>query len=170
MKWIGAGLVILSGYLLSQYLVNPVREQIIILEEGELLFRILESEIRNRKIPLPELFLQLSRKTDSIWGDFFLAFSQKLQNNTDVEFAESFEQLLISYTSRFLTEEERQIFLNVGRNLLSDDLLYQRKTMEQLSVQLINCLEEKKKNFLNQKEVSRAICLSMSALIVIFLI
>ena len=170
MKWIGAGLVILSGYLLSQYLVNPVREQIIILEEGELLFRILESMIRNRKIPLPELFLQLSRKTDSIWGDFFLAFSQKLQNNTDVEFAESFEQLLISYTSRFLTEEERQIFLNVGRNLLSDDLLYQRKTMEQLSVQLTNCLEEKKKNFLNQKEVSRAICLSMSALIVIFLI
>ena len=63
MKWIGAGLVLTAGYLLSQYLINPAVQHLKMLEEGELLFRILESEIRNLKTPLPELFGEISRKT-----------------------------------------------------------------------------------------------------------
>lgn len=170
MKWIGAGLVLLAGFLLSQYLMTPSLEKIHLLEEGELLFRILESEIRNCKIPLPELFLELSKKTDSVWHDFFLDLSRELKNKTDFEFTESFERLLSCYTSPIFSEEERQIFLNVGRNLISDDFLYQRKTMEHFSAQLKKCLDEKKKVFQTQKKVSRAVCLSMSALIVIILI
>ena len=36
MKWIGAGLVLTAGYLLSQYLINPAVQHLKMLEEGEL--------------------------------------------------------------------------------------------------------------------------------------
>lgn len=170
MKWIGAGLVLMAGYLLSQYLIDPVIIQIRLLEEGELLFRILESEIRNAKIPLPELFFEISQKTVSVWHEFFLELSRELNRETDLDFVNSFERLLNFYTSGILEPEEQQIFLNVGRNLLSDDLIYQRQTTDQFSGQLKKCLEEKREKLKNQKKVYRALCLSMSALIVIILI
>ena len=49
-------------------------EHIRLLEEGELLYRILESEIRNTRTPLPLLFGELSERTDSLWHNFFLNF------------------------------------------------------------------------------------------------
>ena len=170
MKWIGAGLVLTAGYLLSQYLINPAVQHLKMLEEGELLFRILESEIRNLKTPLPELFGEISRKTESIWHDFFLDLSEELKNCVDCEFADIFERLLVFHTSQILTEEERQLFLNAGRNFLSDDLTYQKRAIDQLSDQLNKCMEEKREKLKNQKKVYRALCLSMSALIVIIFV
>lgn len=170
MKWIGAGLILAAGYLLSQYLILPAMEHLQILEEGEVLFRILESEIRNRKTPLPELFSQISRKTESVWHDFFFDLSEELKKCTDFDFADSFERLLDLHTAPVLTEEERQLILNAGRNFLSDDLMYQRKAIDQLSDQLKKCMEAKREKLKNQKKVYRALCLSMSALIVIILI
>lgn len=170
MKWIGAGLVLTAGYLLSQYLVHPAEEHLYMLEEGEVLFRILESEIRNLKTPLPELFLEISMKTQSSWHDFFSDLSSELKQYGDYEFEDIFERLLVFHTSQTLTEEERQLFLNAGRNFLSDDLTYQGRAIGQLSDQLNKCMEEKREKLKNQKKVYRALCLSMSALLIIILV
>ena len=62
MKWFGAFLLLVSGYLLSRRLAEPGMRHVELLEEGEYLFRLLESEIRNAKIPLPELFADISRR------------------------------------------------------------------------------------------------------------
>ena len=71
MKILGSVLVLMAGYLLSIRLMEPSGERIRLLEEGEYLFRILESEIRNTKMPLPQLFQELGERTKTVWGDFF---------------------------------------------------------------------------------------------------
>ena len=43
-----------------------------LLEEGDLLYRILESEIRNTRTPLPILFGELSDRTNT-WHNFLLS-------------------------------------------------------------------------------------------------
>ena len=45
MRWFGAFLLLVSGYLLSRRLSEPAMRHVEILEEGEYLFRLLESEI-----------------------------------------------------------------------------------------------------------------------------
>ena len=43
MKWFGAFLLLVSGYLLSRRLAEPGIRHVELLEEGEYLFRLLES-------------------------------------------------------------------------------------------------------------------------------
>ena len=70
MKWMGAFLLLSAGYLLGRRLAWPEICHVELLSEGEFLFRVLESEIRSGKIPLPELFEDLARRTDSPWRPF----------------------------------------------------------------------------------------------------
>ena len=67
-KLLGACFILMASYLFGD------AEHIRLLEEGELLYRILESEIRNTRTPLPLLFGELSERTDSLWHNFFLNF------------------------------------------------------------------------------------------------
>ena len=54
--------------------MEPAAEHIRLLEEGDLLYRILESEIRNTRTPLPILFGELSDRTIPAGIIFFRAF------------------------------------------------------------------------------------------------
>ena len=162
MKWFGAFLLLVSGYLLSRRLAEPGMRHVELLEEGEYLFRLLESEIRNAKIPLPELFADISRRTGSLWKGFFADLSEEMKEERDFAFGDEFERLL--------TEEEQILFLRAGRNLLSDDLTFHKNTSEQLSREIREHVSGMKKRLDSQKKVYQALCLSMSALIVIILI
>ena len=71
-KLLGACFILMASYLLK--IMERDAEHIRLLEEGELLYRILESEIRNTRTPLPLLFGELSERTDSLWHNFFLNF------------------------------------------------------------------------------------------------
>ena len=64
MKWFGAFLLLVSGYLLSRRLAEPGIRHVELLEEGEYLFRLLESEIRNAKIPRRSCLLTSSAAPD----------------------------------------------------------------------------------------------------------
>ena len=55
-KILGGSLVLIAAYLFGMKLMEPAAEHIRLLEEGDLLYRILESEIRNTRTPLPILF------------------------------------------------------------------------------------------------------------------
>lgn len=170
MKWLGAFLLLVSGYLLSRRLAEPAMRHVELLEEGEYLFRLLESEIRNAKIPLPELFAEISRRTGSCWKDFFADLSEEMKEGGDFTFSDEFERLLTFHMTENLTEEEQYLFIRAGRNLLSDDLAFHKNTSEQLSREIKEHVFDMKKRLDSQKKVYQALCLSMSALIVIFLI
>lgn len=170
MRWMGAFLLLAAGYLLSRRLAEPEMRHIELLEEGEYLFRLLESEIRNAKIPLPELFLDIGDRTNSLWKAFFTDLSTEMKGSADVAFADEFERLLCFHFSQALTEEEQNLFLRAGRNLLSDDFVFHKHTSEQLSEEIREQVSGRKKRLDSQKKVYQALCLSISALIVIILI
>lgn len=73
-KLFGACLLLLAAYLAGLKIMEPAAEHIRLLEEGDLLYRILESEIRNTRTPLPLLFGELSDRTNTLWHNFFLNF------------------------------------------------------------------------------------------------
>ena len=71
---------------------------------------------------------------------------------------------------------ERKVFkrrtkfiLNAGRNLLSDDMEYQREEIKQLSTYLNEKILQMKKEYTNKKKVVLISCLCMGALAVILL-
>ena len=74
-KILGGSLVLsCRPMLFGMKLMEPAAEHIRLLEEGDLLYRILESEIRNTRTPLPILFGELSDRTNTRWHNFFLSF------------------------------------------------------------------------------------------------
>ena len=169
-KIIGILLILAAGYLFSQRMISPTVNHMKLLEEGEFLFRVLESEIRNTKTPLPELFAQISGRTESVWKDFFRDLSDTMTKCGDFEFIDEFDRLLTYHMAQIMPEEERMIFFNAGRNLLSDDFMFQRNTINQLSEQLRDCISKMNDSLKIQKKVYQALCLSVSALLIIILI
>ena len=130
----------------------------------------LESEIRNAKVPLPALFAEISCRTDSLWKDFFAELSKKMQDGGDFTFSEEFERLFSIHLAETLTDEEQNLFLRAGRNLLSDDLVFHKNASEQLSLEIREHVAVMKKRLDSQKKVYQVLCLSMSALLVIILL
>lgn len=170
MKILGIMLVLVAGYLFSIQLMEPSRVRMRLLEEGEYLFRLLESEMRNAKTPLPQLFFELGSRTATPWGKFFAELSGELQNKTDCSFTDQFERLLTFYFSAVFRKEELDLFFQVGRNLLSDDLFFHQDTTRQLSEKIQMHIVQMKESVDKQKKVCQALCLSASALIVIILL
>ena len=62
------------------------------------------------------------------------------------------------------------MFLNAGRNLLSDDMYYQQEEMRQLSVFLNERICQMKKEYTGKKKVVLVFCLCMGTLAVILLL
>lgn len=73
-KLAGACFLLIAAYLSGLKIMEPSAERIRLLEEGDLLYRILESEIRNTRTPLPLIFAELSDRTNTRWHNFFLSF------------------------------------------------------------------------------------------------
>lgn len=78
-KVLGIALLFLAGFMAGQKIMQPLSERIALLKEGDLLFRILESEMRSEKTPLPQLFLQISERTSSVWRDFFFGWRKNFR-------------------------------------------------------------------------------------------
>lgn len=60
-----------AGVLTANQMLTPYRERVWMLEEGEYLFRLMESEICYHRQILPEICYELSCKTKSRWNLFF---------------------------------------------------------------------------------------------------
>ena len=73
-KLAGTCFLLIASYLSGLKIMEPFAERIRLLEEGNLLYRILESEIRNTRTPLPLIFAELSDRTNTRWHNFFLNF------------------------------------------------------------------------------------------------
>ena len=70
---------------------------------------------------------------------------------------------------RLLKKTWKEKFSNAGRNLLSDDMEYQREEIKQLSTYLNEKILQMKKEYTNKKKVVLISCLCMGALAVILL-
>ena len=79
-----------------------------------------------------------------------------------------YERLLKKTWKEKFSKEEQNLFLNAGRNLLSDDMEYQREEIK-LSTYLNEKILQMKKEYTNKKKVVLISCLCMGALAVILL-
>lgn len=109
-KILGGSLVLIAAYLFGMKLMEPAAEHIRLLEEGDLLYRILESEIRNTRTPLPILFGELSDRTNTRWHNFF-ELSITLTKNTEESFLTIYERL-------FKKNMERKVFKRRTKSIL----------------------------------------------------
>ena len=73
-KILGGSLVLIAAYLFGMKLMEPAAEHSRLLQDGFLLYRILQAQIRNPTPPLPILFGELSDRTNTRWHNFFLSF------------------------------------------------------------------------------------------------
>ena len=73
-KLLGACFILMASYLFGVKILVRDAEDILLFDEVVLLYRILVSEIRNTRTPLPLLFGELSERTDCLWHNFFLNF------------------------------------------------------------------------------------------------
>ena len=80
-----------------------------------------------------------------------------------------YEKILEKVWKEKLSKEEQRMFLNAGRNLLSDDMYYQQEEMRQLSVFLNERICQMKKEYTGKKKVVLVFCLCMGTLAVILL-
>ena len=168
-KILGGCLLILASYLAGLKIMEPAAEHIRLLEEGDLLYRILESEIRNTRTPLPILFGELSDRTNTRWHNFFFELSIELSKNTEESFLAIYERVLEKIWKEKLSEEEQRLFLNAGRNLLSADMDYQKEEIKQLSTYLNEKVSQMKKDYTDKKKVVLISCLCIGILAVILL-
>ena len=81
-----------------------------------------------------------------------------------------YERLLKKTWKEKFSKEEQNLFLNAGRNLLSDDMEYQREEIKQLSTYLNEKILQMKKEYTNKKKVVLISCLCMGAKMTIELI
>lgn len=68
-----------------------------------------------------------------------------------------------------LSKEEQKLFLDAGRNLLSDDMYYQKEEIKQLSVYLNERISQMKTEYTVKKKVVLVSCLCIGTLAVILL-
>ena len=102
-------------------------------------------------------------------AQFFFELSITLAKNTDESFSVIYERLLKNIWKEKLSEEEQRLFLNAGRNLLSDDMYYQKEEIKQLSAYLNERIGQMKKEYTARKKVVLVSCLCMGTLAVILL-
>ena len=92
-----------------------------------------------------------------------------LSQNTEESFVTIYERILKKVWKEKFSEEEQQLFLNVGRNLLSDDIYYQQEETKQLSIHLNEKIHQMKKEYVGKKIVVLVFCICMGILTVIIL-
>ena len=80
-----------------------------------------------------------------------------------------YERLLKNTWKEKFSKEEQNLFLNAGRNLLSDDMEYHREEIKQLSEYLNKKILQMKKEYTDKRKVVLISCLCMGALAVILL-
>ena len=165
--------VIMAGYLLSIRLIEPFRRSVyfhvVFRKKESICFGYLECEIGTENAAAAA-FSGIGGTDKNGVGRFFRRLSGELQKKTDFLFADEFERLLTFYFSAVFSTEEKLLFLQVGRNLLSDDLLFHQDTARQLSEKIQTHVLQMKECVDKQKKVCQALCLSASGLLVIVLL
>ncbi|MBQ9157331.1 MAG: stage III sporulation protein AB [Eubacterium sp.] len=181
MKITGSLCILLVGFMLSQRLTLPMKEHVDILQEGHYLFGRIVAEIRAAGLPLPDLFARIATETKTSWNTFFREMYEELSIGTEqarqnlciepeLEFTDLFEKLLKETMGDLLSQEEITLFLQIGRGLISEDMIFHRENMRQISSVLEPMIADARKRYRDRLRLSRVLCLSGSLLAIIILI
>lgn len=170
MRMLGVCFVLAAGYLCSVQWMEPSRRHLIFLEDGEYFIRLMESKTGEEKVPLPELFAFLCRVAKEPWLFVFTDIKNALEKGEDVLPEVLWEQVLRQRLGGLLQEKELGFFIQAGRGLFSSDRHFQAHRVTLACQRLAEHIDVLRDNLTKKQKACRALCLSMSILVILILI
>lgn len=164
-------LILLAGAGAGQLKAKTYENRVYHLQELITTLKVLESEMKYRLEPLPDLLLQVSRIKDGMSASFLMTAGLLLKNQADRDLPDCWKEAVeTAFLESALNKEDKRILTDLGIELGKTDMESQsgmfRRTFSLLEVQTAEAVEEQRTKGKMYKSLGTAI----GALIVILLI
>jgi len=164
-------IILLAGAGVGQIKAKTYDNRVYHLQELITTLKILESEMKYRLDPLPDLLLRVSKVKEGMSSDLLVTAARMLKDQTSLDLSVYWEKAVeIAYCDSALTKEDKSIVSDLGIELGKTDVGNQyslfHRTCSLLEVQVEEAIEEKKTKGKMYKSLGTAI----GALIVILFI
>jgi len=164
-------LILLAGFGAGKLKAKSFENRVFHLQELVTVLKILESEMKYRLDPLPDLLLRLGSIKDGMAGEFLETAGRYLKVSTGKDSSLCWEEAVETvYQESVLSREDKQILLDLGVELGKTDIVNQeglfRRTFSMLEVQIEKAAEEKK----TKGKMYQSLGTAVGILIVILLI
>lgn len=163
--------ILLSGVAIGQLKAKTYDNRVYHLQELITTLKVLESEMKFRMDPLPDLFLRISKITAGMSGKLLETTCQLLKDQNARDFPECWREAVeIAYIESSLTKEDKRILSDLGIELGKTDMGSQYslflRTFSLLDAQVAEAIEDKKTKGKMYKSLGSAV----GVLVVILLI
>ena len=170
-KWIFCILILLSGVAIGQLKAKTFENRAYHLQELITTLKVLESEMKYRLDPLPDLFMRVSTVKPGMSGMLLESAGRFLKIHASTDFAECWKEAVeTAYQESALNKEDKRIITDLGIELGKTDMESQSgmfsRTFSLLEAQALEAIEEKRTKGKMYKSLGPAI----GTLIVILLI
>jgi stage III sporulation protein AB len=164
-------LIILAGVGAGRLKAKTLENRVFHLQELITALKILESEMKYRLDPLPDLLLRLGRAKDGMVCEFFETAGRLLKERTSRDSSLCWEEAVETvYHESAMNKEDKQILIDLGIELGKTDMMNQeglfRRTFSMLEAQCEKAVEEKK----TKGKMYQSLGTAVGILIVILLI
>jgi len=163
--------ILLAGVSIGQLKAKTYDNRVYHLQELITTLKILESEMKYRLDPLPDLFLRVSKIKAGMSADLLKTAGLLLKNQSTQDLPDCWKEAVeMSYLESALNKEDKRIITDLGIELGKTDMESQsgmfQRTFSMLEAQTAEAIEEKKTKGKMYKSLGSAI----GVLIVILLI
>lgn len=170
-KWILCILIFIAGFSIGQLKAKSYSNRLFHLEELITFLKVLESEMKYRLDPLPDLLLRLGGTRDGMCASFFITAGSMLKSQNGCCLSESWQEAVeTTFRESALNKEDIRIISDMGIELGKTDLENQagmfRRTFSLLEKQAAEAAEEKR----TKGKMYKSLGTAMGILIVIILI
>lgn len=164
-------IILLAGAGVGQLKAKTYDNRVYHLQELITTLQILESEMKYRLDPLPDLLIRVSEVKEGISSDLLKTVARLLKEPATLDLSDCWKKAVeIAYCDSAFTKEDKRIASDLGIELGKTDVENQyslfHRTCTLLEVQVAEAIEEKKTKGKMYKSLGTAI----GALIVILLI
>jgi stage III sporulation protein AB len=164
-------LIILAGVAIGHLKAKTYDNRVYHLQELITTIKVLESEMKYRLDPMPELLMRVGNMKAGMSADMLLTAGLLLKNQASRDLSECWEEAVhTAYRESALNQEDKRIIADLGLELGKTDMESQSgmflRTLSLLEAQTAEAIEDKKSKGKMYKSLGSAI----GVLIVILLI
>lgn len=164
-------LIVLSGIAIGQLKAKSYDNRVYHLNELITTLKVLESEMKYRMDPLPDLLIRVSKIREGMSADLMESAGLLLKSRNAFDLPECWQEAVATaYMESALSKEDKRILTELGIELGKTDLVNQsgmfQRTVAMLEAQASEAAEEKK----TKGKMYKSLGAAMGVLIVIVLI
>jgi stage III sporulation protein AB len=161
-------LILLAGICIGHLKAKTYENRVYHLQELITALKVLESEMKYRLDPLPDLLLRVSRMKEGMSADLLETAGMLLRDQAERDLPDCWSEAVeTAYCESALNKEDRRILTDLGIDLGKTDMESQaamfQRTFSLLEAQAAEALEEKK----TKGKMYKSLGTAMGVLIVI---